>query len=248
MKDRIAQFMKTEGLTAMKFAEIMEVRPSNVSHIISGRSNPGFEFIARFMQRFPEVSPDWLINGIGEMYRSEGLLNSTERVTLSEDEAIDSPQVSTEGQIPVNEYNALADVELINMTSATIKEDVGVENDAFTNVNTGDDSLSHSSHYSEMNPLVQNNDGVVHSHEGKTFALKSESSAEMPSQNEYIEKNEIQGTDSSSTPLKAEEASASILPQPNCPSVMPIMLGDGDTPQQIIFFYADNTYKVFKSR
>lgn len=69
MKDRLLQLMRSEGLTALKFAEIMEVRPSNISHIISGRNNPGFEFISRFLQRFPDINPDWIINGQGDMYR-----------------------------------------------------------------------------------------------------------------------------------------------------------------------------------
>lgn len=71
MKDRLLQLLEAEKLTALKFAEIMEVRPSNISHILSGRNNPGFEFISRLLQRFPEVNPDWVINGIGTMYRGD---------------------------------------------------------------------------------------------------------------------------------------------------------------------------------
>jgi len=33
---RIEKFLKEEGLTAIKFAEIMEIRPSNISHFLSG--------------------------------------------------------------------------------------------------------------------------------------------------------------------------------------------------------------------
>lgn len=70
MKDRLAQFLKKEGLTAVKFAEIMEVQPSSISHLLSGRNKPNFEFISRMLLRFPDLNPDWLINGKGDVYKS----------------------------------------------------------------------------------------------------------------------------------------------------------------------------------
>lgn len=69
MKERLAQFLKSEGLTAVKFAEIMEVQPSSISHLLAGRNKPNFEFISRMLLRFPELNPDWIINGQGEMYK-----------------------------------------------------------------------------------------------------------------------------------------------------------------------------------
>lgn len=80
MKERLAQFLKSEGLTAVKFAEIMEVQPSSISHLLSGRNKPNFEFISRLLLRFPALNPDWIINGAGDMYKckhSEEDLNTT---------------------------------------------------------------------------------------------------------------------------------------------------------------------------
>ncbi len=71
MKERLAKFIKNQGLTASKFAEIMEIPPSNVSHLLSGRNNPGFEFMNKMIVRFPDVNPDWLIAGNGPMCRPE---------------------------------------------------------------------------------------------------------------------------------------------------------------------------------
>lgn len=69
MKERLAQFLKSEGLTAVKFAEIMEVQPSSISHLLSGRNKPNFEFISRLLLRFPALNPDWIINGTGSIYK-----------------------------------------------------------------------------------------------------------------------------------------------------------------------------------
>lgn len=71
MKDRIAEILNREGFTAVKFAEIMEVQPSSVSHLLSGRNKPNYDFIARLVSRFPQYSPDWLINGQGSVYRGD---------------------------------------------------------------------------------------------------------------------------------------------------------------------------------
>lgn len=70
MKDRLEKFLKTEGLTPARFAEIMGVQPSSISHIISGRNNPRFDFIEKILLRFPKINPDWLILGKGQIYRT----------------------------------------------------------------------------------------------------------------------------------------------------------------------------------
>lgn len=69
MKDRLLRILQVESMTSNKFAELMEVRPSNISHLLAGRNNPNFEFIGRMIQRIPNLNPDWLINGTGSMCR-----------------------------------------------------------------------------------------------------------------------------------------------------------------------------------
>jgi transcriptional regulator with XRE-family HTH domain len=69
MNDRLDKFLLAEQLTPAKFADIIGVQRSSISHIISGRNKPSFDFIAKVLQRFPRVNPDWLILGKGEMYK-----------------------------------------------------------------------------------------------------------------------------------------------------------------------------------
>lgn len=71
MKERLLIFLDKEGLTALKFAELMEVQPSSISHLLSGRNNPNFDFISKMIKRFPRLNPDWIVNGEGRMYRDE---------------------------------------------------------------------------------------------------------------------------------------------------------------------------------
>ena len=72
MKEKIQLLIKKEGLTQSRLAEILEIQPANVSHIMSGRSKPGFELLQKILRRFPHISPDWLLLDQGEMYRQDG--------------------------------------------------------------------------------------------------------------------------------------------------------------------------------
>ncbi|MDD3108738.1 MAG: helix-turn-helix transcriptional regulator [Alistipes sp.] len=69
MKDRLSKFMEQERLTASRLSEILGVQPATISHILSGRNKPSFEFIEKMLMRFPKVNPDWLLLGKGGIYR-----------------------------------------------------------------------------------------------------------------------------------------------------------------------------------
>lgn len=77
MKEKIQLLIKKEGLTQSRLAEILEIQPANVSHIMSGRSKPGFELLQKILRRFPHISPDWLLLDQGEMYRQVGEFEAT---------------------------------------------------------------------------------------------------------------------------------------------------------------------------
>jgi transcriptional regulator with XRE-family HTH domain len=70
MKDRLLKFLNKEQLSSARFAEIIGVQPSSISHILSGRNKPGFDFIQKILINFPSLNADWLIMGKGNMYRN----------------------------------------------------------------------------------------------------------------------------------------------------------------------------------
>lgn len=71
MKEKIQLLIKNEGLTQSRLAEMLEIQPANVSHILAGRSKPGFELLQKILRRFPRINPDWLLLDAAEMYRPE---------------------------------------------------------------------------------------------------------------------------------------------------------------------------------
>ncbi|MFA6334341.1 MAG: helix-turn-helix transcriptional regulator [Bacteroidales bacterium] len=69
MNDRLQQFLTLEQLSPARLSEILGVQRSGLSHILSGRNKPGFEFIQRLLLKFPAINAEWLITGKGKMYK-----------------------------------------------------------------------------------------------------------------------------------------------------------------------------------
>ena len=69
MEERLKLFLAMEGLSPSQFADKLGVQRSGVSHLLSGRNKPSFEFISKMLVAFPKINPDWLIMGTGKAYR-----------------------------------------------------------------------------------------------------------------------------------------------------------------------------------
>ena len=69
MNTRLKQFLAAENITQSQFADTIKVVRASVSHVLSGRNNPGYDFIKAIMTAYPTLSMEWLILGRGKMYR-----------------------------------------------------------------------------------------------------------------------------------------------------------------------------------
>ena len=69
MEERLKLFLAMEGLSPSQFADKLGVQRSGVSHLLSGRNKPSFEFISKMLAAYPKINPDWLIMGTGKAYR-----------------------------------------------------------------------------------------------------------------------------------------------------------------------------------
>lgn len=63
IKDRLRMIMDSHKLNAGSFADRIGVQRSNVSHVLSGRNKPSFDFIEKLLLAFPRVSAEWLFTG-----------------------------------------------------------------------------------------------------------------------------------------------------------------------------------------
>ena len=72
MKERLIQLLDLEQLSPSKFADLIGVQRSSISHIISGRNKPSFDFLQKTLRAFPGLNASWLLLGEGTMYEQMG--------------------------------------------------------------------------------------------------------------------------------------------------------------------------------
>ncbi len=113
MEERLLKLLDTEQLSSSRFADVIGVQRSSVSHIVSGRNKPSFDFLQKTLKAFPLLNADWLLLGKGEMYQGEGtpiggtLFSTSNEDTVTpsskdtEDEKniVDHPSVLTPGEL-----------------------------------------------------------------------------------------------------------------------------------------------------
>ena len=68
MNRRLLQFLQAENLTQTQFADTLSVARGSVSHILSGRNKPGYDFLESLLLHYPNLNLEWLLTGKGKMY------------------------------------------------------------------------------------------------------------------------------------------------------------------------------------
>lgn len=129
MKDRLQQLLADKALTANKLAEMLEVQPSGISHILAGRNKPSIDFVTKLLTVFPDINPDWFILGTAPMYRSAIKRNAetvqpTEKKTTAHDsQAIGTPNTAT-AVLPEPAASATASTASITDQQPTLDFDI----------------------------------------------------------------------------------------------------------------------------
>jgi len=113
MKDRITQFLSSEGISPAEFADKIGVQRSSVSHVLNGRNYPSASFIQKMLGSYNTLNPRWLLLGEGMMSDVKSV--SAKPPTLFQftagSEALKQPQenVKTEEQPIKDVSNQLSD-------------------------------------------------------------------------------------------------------------------------------------------
>lgn len=71
MKDKLELLLREKQLNATSLARLLEIQPSGISHILSGRNKPSFDLVVKILRAFPDVNPDWLLLDSTEVWRGE---------------------------------------------------------------------------------------------------------------------------------------------------------------------------------
>ena len=71
MKAKLEFLLKHKGLNATSLARLLEIQPSGLSHILSGRNKPSFDLVVKILKAFPDLNPDWLLLGSEQIFRAD---------------------------------------------------------------------------------------------------------------------------------------------------------------------------------
>lgn len=67
---RVMQVFSQSKLKKQDFASVLGVSGAVISHIQSGRNKASLEIVSGLLKHFPDISPDWLLFGQGNMHRA----------------------------------------------------------------------------------------------------------------------------------------------------------------------------------
>ena len=73
IEKRLQLIMASNRLNATSFADKIGVQRSNLSHILNGRNKPGYDFLLKVVEAFPNVNTHWLITGDETAPESESI-------------------------------------------------------------------------------------------------------------------------------------------------------------------------------
>ena len=66
MKSILEYILQNEGITNTRLATILDVAPASITHIMSGRNKPSYDFLVKLVEAFPQYDARWVLTGKGE--------------------------------------------------------------------------------------------------------------------------------------------------------------------------------------
>lgn len=89
--ERILKIIEKENLTPTQFADKTNIQRPKISHIVNGRNAPSLDVVQKTLRAFPEINPEWLILGVGNIYRQPNVYSR--QPTLFDEKPEITPQV-----------------------------------------------------------------------------------------------------------------------------------------------------------
>ncbi len=70
-KERIEYIIKEMALSNVEFSKLTGIAPATISHITGGRSKPTLSIFKSIMDAFPDLNPEWVFMGEGNIYKNK---------------------------------------------------------------------------------------------------------------------------------------------------------------------------------
>ncbi|WP_375445788.1 helix-turn-helix domain-containing protein [uncultured Fibrella sp.] len=69
INQRIGQLITAMKMSHNAFAKSINKASTTINYIVDGKGKPSYDVLEGILEVYPEVSPDWLMKGQGEMFR-----------------------------------------------------------------------------------------------------------------------------------------------------------------------------------
>lgn len=119
MNTRLKQFLAAENISQAQFADSINVVRASVSHVLSGRNNPSFDFIKAMMLQYPNLNIDWLMFGKGRMYKDQTRPEPVEDLLFSDLDIEDDLRTTSPAPVEEKITPVETSTELNTSTQAT---------------------------------------------------------------------------------------------------------------------------------
>lgn len=107
MKDKLELLLREKQLNATSLARLLEIQPSGISHILSGRNKPSFDLVVKILRIFPDINPDWLLLDSFEVWRDgKEQTNGSTLFSSEQSNTINNPDIAEPKNIEFSEGNA----------------------------------------------------------------------------------------------------------------------------------------------
>jgi len=77
MNQRLQTLLEIEHLSPAQFADSLGIQRGGVSHILSGRNKPSFDFLEKVLRKYQNINAEWLITGNGKPIKEAPVFNSS---------------------------------------------------------------------------------------------------------------------------------------------------------------------------
>ncbi len=107
VSNRLKKWMTEKSLNATELSKELGVQKSSISHILSGRNKPSFDFLMKLKSTFPEINLDWIISGNENIYTQiESSENKNESgQTISDNVSISNNTDEKINKSIINDFN-----------------------------------------------------------------------------------------------------------------------------------------------
>lgn len=106
LRNRIEELINSENLSYTQFARKIGIQGTIISHIMNGRNKPSLDVVQKILINFKNVSYEWLISGVGDMYKNEVKFVENKEVNhKNNDNQLDFPSLFDNNSYNQSEYN-----------------------------------------------------------------------------------------------------------------------------------------------